>query len=82
MSEHTGAQLLSETFPTRLQRGAGLPAVTRLAYLADVEPNGLVKRRLKALKTSISKQWKSSDGGYPLSIETDVFWRRGAPVRK
>jgi acetolactate synthase-1/2/3 large subunit len=35
VAEHTGAQLLSETFPTRLQRGAGLPAVTRLAYLAE-----------------------------------------------
>jgi len=31
----TGAQLLCETFPTRLERGAGLPAVTRLAYLAE-----------------------------------------------
>ncbi len=31
----TGAKLLAETFPTRLQRGAGIPAVERLAYLAD-----------------------------------------------
>jgi len=58
------------------------PSVLRLAYLADVEPKGLVKRRLKALKKSISKRWKASDGGYPLSIETEVFWRRGAPFRK
>ena len=31
----TGARLLCETFPARLERGAGLPAVDRLAYLAE-----------------------------------------------
>jgi len=31
----TGCRLLAETFPTRLQRGAGRPAVERLAYLAE-----------------------------------------------
>jgi acetolactate synthase-1/2/3 large subunit len=31
----TGAKLLSETFPTRTERGAGLPAVERIAYLAE-----------------------------------------------
>ena len=31
----TGAKLLCETFPTRLERGAGLPPVDRLAYLAE-----------------------------------------------
>ena len=31
----TGAKLLCETFPSRLQRGAGLPAVDRIAYLAE-----------------------------------------------
>jgi acetolactate synthase I/II/III large subunit len=31
----TGARLLGETFPARLQRGAGLPAVDRLAYLVE-----------------------------------------------
>src|SRR5436190_1402199 len=30
-----GAKLLCETFPTRLARGAGLPAVERLGYLAE-----------------------------------------------
>jgi acetolactate synthase-1/2/3 large subunit len=32
----TGAQVLSEVFPTRLERGAGLPPVERLAYLAEL----------------------------------------------
>jgi acetolactate synthase-1/2/3 large subunit len=31
----TGARLFCETFPTRLQRGAGLPAVDRLGYFAE-----------------------------------------------
>jgi acetolactate synthase I/II/III large subunit len=31
----TGAKLLCETFPARIERGAGLPAVERLGYLAE-----------------------------------------------
>ncbi len=31
----TGARLLCETFPARLERGAGVPEVERLAYLAE-----------------------------------------------
>jgi len=31
----TGARVLAETFPARLERGAGLPNVDRLAYLAE-----------------------------------------------
>jgi acetolactate synthase I/II/III large subunit len=31
----TGAKLLCETFPARLERGAGLPAVERLGYLSE-----------------------------------------------
>ena len=30
-----GARVICETFPTRLERGAGLPAVERLAYFAE-----------------------------------------------
>lgn len=36
ISEKTGAKLFTEVFPTRLQRGAGLPAVERVAYLAEM----------------------------------------------
>jgi acetolactate synthase-1/2/3 large subunit len=32
----TGAKLLAETFPARMERGAGLPRVGRLAYLAEM----------------------------------------------
>src|SRR4029077_17717864 len=31
----SGCRLLAETFPMRLERGAGRPAVERLAYLAE-----------------------------------------------
>ncbi|MBI1289239.1 MAG: acetolactate synthase large subunit [Flavobacteriales bacterium] len=36
LSEKTGAKLFTEVFPTRLQRGAGLPNVERIAYLAEM----------------------------------------------
>ncbi|QWV96935.1 DUF11 domain-containing protein [Geomonas nitrogeniifigens] len=52
------------------------PAVLRLSYLAEVESKGLVEERLKALKKEISGKWGD---GYPLTIETETFWRRGAP---
>jgi uncharacterized repeat protein (TIGR01451 family)/fimbrial isopeptide formation D2 family protein len=55
------------------------PSVLRLSYLGDVERKGLVQERLEALKKKITKQWKQSDGGYRLAIETEIFWRRGAP---
>jgi acetolactate synthase-1/2/3 large subunit len=32
----TGARLLAETFPARIERGTGLPAIDRLAYLAEL----------------------------------------------
>ncbi|MEX0768374.1 MAG: acetolactate synthase large subunit [Microthrixaceae bacterium] len=35
ISESTGVRLIAETFPPRLQRGAGLPALDRLMYLAE-----------------------------------------------
>jgi uncharacterized repeat protein (TIGR01451 family)/fimbrial isopeptide formation D2 family protein len=56
------------------------PSVLRLSYLVDVERKGLVRERLEALKKKITKQWERSDGGYRLVIETEIFWRRGAPL--
>ncbi|WP_156687923.1 acetolactate synthase large subunit [Mycobacterium sp. Marseille-P9652] len=35
IAQATGARLLCETFPTRLERGAGVPAIERLAYFAE-----------------------------------------------
>ncbi|WP_018911891.1 acetolactate synthase large subunit [Thiomonas sp. FB-6] len=36
IAAHTGARLLGEVFPARMQRGAGLPPVERLAYLSEL----------------------------------------------
>ena len=53
----TGAQLLSEVFPTRLERGAGLPAIERLAYvpeLASVQLRGIRHLVLVDTKAPVS----------------------------
>jgi acetolactate synthase-1/2/3 large subunit len=36
IAAHAGVKLLAEVFPTRLTRGAGLPPVERIAYLAEM----------------------------------------------
>jgi acetolactate synthase-1/2/3 large subunit len=36
IAAHSGVKLLAEVFPTRLERGAGLPRVERIAYLAEL----------------------------------------------
>lgn len=36
VAAHSGVKLFAECFPTRLTRGAGLPAVERIAYLAEM----------------------------------------------
>ncbi|WP_027942579.1 acetolactate synthase large subunit [Amycolatopsis taiwanensis] len=35
IAEATGAKVFIETFPARIERGAGLPAIERLGYLAE-----------------------------------------------
>jgi uncharacterized repeat protein (TIGR01451 family) len=53
------------------------PAVLRLSYLADTEDRGLVDRRVKAVKQQVTEAWDPSI--YPLTIEQEIFWRKGAP---
>jgi uncharacterized repeat protein (TIGR01451 family) len=55
------------------------PAVLRLSYVADVESESLVERRLEAMKDRILAAWAERDGGYVLEIEPEVFWRLGGP---
>jgi uncharacterized repeat protein (TIGR01451 family) len=78
-----------------LQKG---PAVLRLSYLADVEDARLVEQRMDALKKEIMASWKALAGqdlpcsessstgaancSYQLTIEPEVFWRRGAPPKQ
>jgi large repetitive protein len=55
------------------------PSILRLSYLGDIEKEGLVQKRLKSLKKIITKEWKQSGADYRLTIETEIYWRRGAP---
>jgi uncharacterized repeat protein (TIGR01451 family) len=54
-------------------------AVLRLSYVADTEDAALVDRRLKAVQQQITAAW---DGGYPLTFEPEIFWRKGAPPKR
>ncbi|MEZ0367231.1 acetolactate synthase large subunit [Mycobacterium sp. pUA109] len=57
ISAATGAALLADVFPTRLQRGAGLPAVERLAYfpeLATVQLSGIKHLVLAGARAPVS----------------------------
>ena len=64
---------------TELQKA---PAVLRLSYVADVEEESLVNRRLDALKGDIMTAWEEMDCCYELVIEPEIFWRLGAPQDK
>ncbi len=55
------------------------PATLRLSYVADVEPESLVDRRLNLLKSRIMAEWQSLEPGYELVIEPEIFWRLGGP---
>jgi acetolactate synthase-1/2/3 large subunit len=48
IARHTGAQVLIETFPPRIERGRGRAAITRLPYLAEMAAGAL-----SAIKTLI-----------------------------
>jgi uncharacterized repeat protein (TIGR01451 family) len=58
------------------------PGVLRLSYVADIEDKDLVERRMEAIKRQLTKSWEATKSGYSLSIEPEIFWRRGAPVKK
>jgi hypothetical protein len=76
-----------ELLMEELQKG---PAVLRLSYLADVEDARLVEQRMDMMKQHITQSWKglqkspecsagTANHCYPLTIEPEVFWRRGGP---
>jgi len=57
IAAHTGVALFAEVFPTRIERGAGLPHVERLAYLAElasVQLHGLEHLVLVDAKSPVS----------------------------
>jgi uncharacterized repeat protein (TIGR01451 family) len=58
------------------------PAILRLSYVADTEKEGLVDRRMQAIKSQLTKAWGAPKSSYALTIEPEVFWRRGAPAKR
>jgi uncharacterized repeat protein (TIGR01451 family) len=58
------------------------PAALRLAYVADVESESLVQKRLETLKGQIMAAWQEEGCCYELVVEPEVFWRLGGPPPK
>jgi hypothetical protein len=57
------------------------PAVLRLSYIADTEERSLVGRRMDAVRRLVTEGWDEPTS-YPLTIEPEVFWRRGGPPER
>ncbi|WP_346837320.1 isopeptide-forming domain-containing fimbrial protein [Microbulbifer sp. SAOS-129_SWC] len=62
-----------------LKKLSEAPSVLRLSYLAENEAPDLVDRRLQVMKAKLAEEWAHNYGDYELTIETEVYWRRGAP---
>ncbi|MGC2743482.1 MAG: hypothetical protein WA672_09855 [Candidatus Angelobacter sp.] len=58
------------------------PSVLRLSYVADTEDAALVERRMQAVKRQLTEAWDADKDLYMLTIEPEVFWRRGAPPKR
>jgi hypothetical protein len=58
------------------------PATLRLSYLADLEEPALVAKRVAWLEAEITNRWRAGENccAFELTIESEVFWRRGAPA--
>jgi uncharacterized repeat protein (TIGR01451 family)/fimbrial isopeptide formation D2 family protein len=58
------------------------PSLLRLSYVADTEDAALVERRMQAVKRQLTEAWDEEKDNYVLTIEPEVFWRRGAPPKR
>ncbi|MEZ4278345.1 MAG: OmpA family protein [Myxococcota bacterium] len=65
-------------------------AILRLTYIADIEPKKLVEERLEAIEQQIREAWaargapvtEGAKGRAAIEIETEIYWRRGGPVKR
>ncbi len=57
------------------------PAILRLSYVADLESESLVNRRLDELKRQIMESWEDGETGYELIVEPEIHWRLGGPAK-
>ncbi|MCG6939587.1 MAG: DUF11 domain-containing protein [Gammaproteobacteria bacterium] len=55
------------------------PSILRLSYLGENETESQVEKRLDAIEKLISDRWQEIDCCYKLTIEKEVFWRKGNP---
>jgi len=55
------------------------PATLRLSYVADIEDEDLVKRRVQEIRRQVTEAWEALNCCYQLTIENEVFWRLGGP---
>ncbi len=65
-----------ELLITELQKEG---SILRLSYLGENESEDEVEDRLDAVEELISDRWQELDCCYKLTIETEVFWRKGRP---
>ena len=54
------------------------PATLRLSYVADREDAGLVERRIAAVESEVARRW-AARSQEKLPVESETYWRRGAP---
>jgi len=64
-----------------LQELRKAPATLRLSYVADTENAALVDGRVSAIKRQVNEAWTATNP-YPLTIEPEIFWRRGGPPKQ
>ncbi|MCP4472068.1 MAG: DUF11 domain-containing protein, partial [Gammaproteobacteria bacterium] len=55
------------------------PSILRLSYLADNETESTVDDRLERINDIVSNRWQQLYCCYKLTIEKEVFWRKGRP---
>ncbi len=67
--------------PLLMEQLEGKPSILRIAYMAEREDEGLVDDRLKAIRKRVARKWAELGNDNELVIETEVFWRTGAPLK-
>jgi acetolactate synthase-1/2/3 large subunit len=75
IAEATGASLLAETFPARLERDGGLPTIERLSYLGEMAIGQLASARHIVL---VDTQVPVSFFAYP--GQPSELWPRGCEL--
>ena len=54
-------------------------SILRISYLADIEETGLVDDRIDVIKQEIMRLREEQNCCEVLTVETEIFWRRGGP---